>query len=84
MRLLVAWIKKKICRQLLHFFVEQTKQQNVDFNGIRTQIVRVEGKHADHLTTTWARLLLSAHYDWKLPIELNLLVFNNDIFCLII
>ena len=56
MRLLVAWIKKKICRQLLHFFVEQTKQQNVDFNGIRTQIVRVEGKHADHLTTTWARL----------------------------
>ena len=28
--------------------------KTVDFSGIRTQIVVVEGKHADHLTTTTA------------------------------
>ena len=26
----------------------------VDFSGIQTQIVRVDGEHADHLTTTTA------------------------------
>ena len=28
--------------------------KTVDFSGIRTQIVGVEGEHADHLTTTTA------------------------------
>ena len=30
-------------------------EKTVGFSGIRTRIVRVEGKHADHLTTTTAR-----------------------------
>ena len=29
----------------------------VDFSGIRTRIVRVEGKHADYMTTTTAHHL---------------------------
>ena len=29
-------------------------QQTVDYSWIRTRIVRVEGQHADHLTTTTA------------------------------
>ena len=29
----------------------------VDVSGIRTQIVGVEGEHADHLTTTMAQVL---------------------------
>ena len=31
-------------------------QKNVHFSGIRTQMVGVEGEHADHLTTTTALL----------------------------
>ena len=34
------------------FFLKNKFQQNYSFSGIRTQIVRVEGGHADHLTTT--------------------------------
>ena len=33
-----------------------------DFNGIRTQIIGVEGKHADHLTTTTASYILISHH----------------------
>ena len=29
-------------------------RKNLGFSGIRTRIVRVEGEHADHLTTTTA------------------------------
>ena len=30
---------------------QQFNRKIVDFNGIQTRIVKVEGKHADHLTT---------------------------------
>ena len=37
-------------------------EKTVGFSGIRTRIVGVEGKHADHLTTTMAQ-----NYQKKLP-----------------
>ena len=39
------------CSFQTHFFTEKT----ADISGIGTRIVRVEGEHADHLTTTMAR-----------------------------
>ena len=40
---------------LFSFFSHNfTQQQTVDSSGIRTRIVGVEGKQADHLTTTTA------------------------------
>ena len=38
----------------VHFrsFQQQIYSKIVDFSGIRTRIVRVEGKYDDHLTTT--------------------------------
>ena len=45
-----------ICVLSKHKFSEKT----LGFSGIRTRIVRVEGEHADHLTTTTANLLLWA------------------------
>ena len=39
-------------------FQIQFYRNNLDLSGIRTQIVRVEGEHTDHLTTTMARNLL--------------------------
>ena len=35
-------------------FQKQILQKTVGFSGIQTQIVGVEGEHADHLTTTTA------------------------------
>ena len=35
-------------------FQIQFYRKIVDFSGIRTQIVGIEGEHADHLTTTTA------------------------------
>ena len=41
------------------FFTNTTFQKKlVGFSEIRTRIVGVEGKHADHLTTTTAQLIL--------------------------
>ena len=37
-------------------FQIQFYRNNLDLSGIRTQIVRVEGEHTDHLTTTTAHL----------------------------
>ena len=39
---------------LFSSFSSNCKMLNVDFSGIQTRIVRVEGEHADHLTTTTA------------------------------
>ena len=36
-------------------FQSQILQKTVGISEIRTQIVRVEGEHADHLTTTTAQ-----------------------------
>ena len=36
-------------------FQAQFYRKNVDFSGIRTRIVGVEGEYADHLTTTTAQ-----------------------------
>ena len=36
-----------------HSFPAQI-EKTVGFTGIRTQIVGVEGKHTDHMTSTWA------------------------------
>ena len=36
-------------------FLQPFYRKIVNFSGIRTLIVRVEGKHADHLTTTTAQ-----------------------------
>ena len=38
-------------------FQIQFYRTTVDFSGIQTQIFRVEGEHADHLTTTTAQEL---------------------------
>ena len=35
-------------------FQQQFYRNIIDLSGIRTRIVRVEGEHADHLTTTTA------------------------------
>ena len=53
------------------FFSEKT----VDVTGIRTRIVGVEGKHADHLTTTPApqNLFLPVH-EWLSLIYLQDLI----------
>ena len=37
------------------FFSNSLQNKNVDFRGIRTRIVRGEGKHGEHQTTTTAR-----------------------------
>ena len=44
-------------------FQKQFYRKIVDLSGIRTRIVRVEGEHADHLTTTTAQFVrfLSVH-----------------------
>ena len=39
-----------------HSFQTQILQKTVDVSRIRTRIIRVEHKHADHLTTTTAHL----------------------------
>ena len=44
-------------------FQTQIYRKTVGFNGIRTRIVRWEGEHADHLTTT------TAHQDRYLSYE---------------
>ena len=41
---------------LFSFFSNTMLQKTVSFSGIRTRIVGIEGKHADHLTTTTAHL----------------------------
>ena len=43
-------------RALFVYFLslQQFYRKIVDFSGIRTQIIGVEGKHADHLTITMA------------------------------
>ena len=38
----------------LNYFQTHIVQKNCGLNGIQTRIVGVEGKHADHLTTTMA------------------------------
>ena len=40
-------------------------EKTVGFSRIRTQIVGVEGGHADHLTTTTARFLLCCYVHWN-------------------
>ena len=42
-------------RPLFAYFRPFTEFENCILSGIRTQIVRVEGEHADHLTTTTAQ-----------------------------
>ena len=37
-------------------FKQQFYRKIVNFSGIRTLIVRAEGEHADHLTTTTAQM----------------------------
>ena len=41
------------------FFQKHCYRKIVDFSGILTQILRVEGKHADHLTTITAHAFIS-------------------------
>ena len=43
-----------------NIFIEKV----VDFSGIRTWIVEVEGEHADHLTTTTTPLSLYSYQGW--------------------
>ena len=58
------------------YFQEQILQKiTVGFGRIRTRIVTVEGKHADHLTTTTAHCIycfgavfVAQLADWLLPI----------------
>ena len=47
-------------RPLLFLYFSNTKiiDKTVGFSGIRTQIVGVEGKPPDHLTTTTAQLVI--------------------------
>ena len=48
---------KRCCGTFLFTFVlfkHNITEKTVDFSGIRTQIIGLEGKHADHLTTTTA------------------------------
>ena len=37
---------------LFSIFSAKIWQKNVDFSGIQTRIIGVEGEHTDHLTTT--------------------------------
>ena len=55
---------------LFSFFSKQIYRKIVDFSGIRTQIVGVEGKSADHVTITTA--LCEAVFVWKQNIVWNM------------
>ena len=44
------------------FQTQIVQKKNVVFSGIRTQIVGVEGKHVDHLTTTTTARLMFFKY----------------------
>ena len=41
-------------------FKHNITDKTVGFSGIQTRIIRVEGEHADHLTTTTAQVILKA------------------------
>ena len=41
---------------IFRFFQTHITEKTVGFSRIRTRIVRLEGEHADHLTTTTALL----------------------------
>ena len=45
-------LKNGQSRPLFVYFQTINRLKTVDFSGIRTRIVRVEGVHVDHLTTT--------------------------------
>ena len=49
----------------LFFWKTNFTEKTVDFSGIRTRIDRVEGKHADHCTTTKAQSVLFSYLDVK-------------------
>ena len=59
-RLNVCFLKKWANPGLFLFifvlFKHNIIEKTLGFSGIRTRIVGVEGKHADHLTTTTAQL----------------------------
>ena len=57
-----SFFKKGQPRNLFVYFrsfqTQILQKKTVSFSGIQTRIVRVEGEHADHLTTTTAHDLL--------------------------
>ena len=53
-------------------FQKQILQKTVGFSGIQTQIVGVEGEHADHLTTTTAQQFELFLFFWTLLMNLLL------------
>ena len=44
-----------------------SRRKTVDFRGIQTRIDRVQGEHADHLTTTTALEFYLPIITWWLP-----------------
>ena len=55
-------------------FKHKFKEKTVGFNGIQTRIVRLEGEHADHLTTTTA--LLTDITTFKAYVSFHRLMYN--------
>ena len=57
--ILLKWANDGLFFSLFLFFANtNVTERAVDVSGIRTRIVGIEGKHADHLTTT------TAHVKW--------------------
>ena len=50
-------------------------EKNVGFSGIRTRIVRVEGEHSDHLTTTTAHAQTIISLPFPFALQLQCLLF---------
>ena len=65
------------------FQIQILQKKTVGFSGIRTRIDKVEGKHADHLTTTTAPRLKNVLHltfaNFLFTLTLLLLVIQYDI-----
>ena len=51
------------------------QKKTVGFSGIRTRIVRVEGEHSDHLTTTTAHAHTIISLPFPFALQLQCLLF---------
>ena len=49
------WLPWPLFVNFYYFSTNNLQNKTVDFSGIRTRIVRAQGKYADHLTITTAR-----------------------------
>ena len=69
------WANPGLFLFIFVLFKHKLYKKTVGFSGIQTRIVRVEGEHADHLTTTAAHK--SQILQEKIAIDSKIYRFNN-------